>query len=222
MKILEYPKINTIWKRESEKPRLIIPGEYTRPEFETVTRWHVSEKINGTNVRIIWDGTNAEFRGKTDKAQLPSTMFKILNDLFPVDKLARQFTGPCQLFGEAFGQGIQAEQQYYGAGQNFALFDALIDGWWLEPDAINDLADQMNIVRVPYLGVYSTDEAIYIIEDAVGDSASALVCSFDPNQKAPAEGIVCRSVPQLFNRYGERVMWKLKLKDYCDLARCKG
>ena len=29
-----------------------------------------------------------------------------------------------------------------------------------------------------------------------------------------AEGVVACSVPQLFNRRGQRVMWKLKTKDF--------
>lgn len=34
------------------------------------------------------------------------------------------------------------------------------------------------------------------------------------NREYMPEGIVARSDPLLFNRKGERVMWKLKMKDF--------
>ena len=204
MQILEYPKINTIWKRESEKPCRIIVGEYSLPEFESVNRWHVTEKIDGMNVRVIWDGEKVEFRGRTDNAQMPTKLMLHLQQTFTVEKMHEKFTNPVILFGEGYGAGIQKGGGNYLPDQKFILFDVLIGDWWMEPSAVQDIATGLNVAWVPALGFWSTRDAIEFVRVGLHSKVGDCV----------AEGVVCRSVPQLFNRRGERVMWKLKVKDY--------
>lgn len=51
---MTYPKIDTLFKREDagKKKGHIIPGDYSRPEFTAVREWRLSEKVDGTNIRI--------------------------------------------------------------------------------------------------------------------------------------------------------------------------
>ena len=216
MGIFEYPKINTIWKRESEKPCRIILGAYSRPEFETVNRWHVTEKIDGTNVRVIWDGDKVEFRGRTDRAEMPTKLMLHLQQTLTPEKLASKFSGPVILFGEGYGAGIQKGGGNYSKDQKFVLFEILIDGWWLEPCNVQDIAASLEVPVVPNLGTMETQEAIDIIEHPDWNLGSFSKLAETPQTKI--EGIVCRSVPDLFNRRGERAMWKLKVKDYAALG----
>ncbi len=208
MEIIKYPKIQTIWKRESERPCRIIPGEYSRPEFETINRWHVTEKIDGMNVRVIWDGEKVEFRGRTDRAEMPKNLMGWPDANLPAEKMAEKFTSPAILFGEGYGAGIQKGGNY-SPDQEFILFDVYIDGWWLEPENVNQIAGSLGIDSVPDFGAewIGTEAAIDLVRSGLGSEVGSRV----------AEGIVCRSVPTLFNRYGERVMWKLKIKDYNQL-----
>jgi hypothetical protein len=207
VQILEYPKINTIWKRESEKPCRIIVGEYSRPEFESVNRWHVTEKIDGTNVRVVWDGEKVEFRGRTDNAQMPTKLMLHLQQAFTVDKMRDRFTSPVILFGEGYGAGIQKGGGNYSPDQKFILFDVLIDKWWMEPDSVQAIAASLDIFYVPKLGTMNTEDIVSMV--ANGQISASYISSL-----AKIEGVVCRSVPSLFNRKGERVMWKIKVKDY--------
>jgi len=64
-----YPKINSLYKRhgwyfdekdkkntssELQKNRQsFIIGDYACPEFESINRWQIDEKIDGTNIRVI-------------------------------------------------------------------------------------------------------------------------------------------------------------------------
>ena len=214
MNIIEYPKINTIWKRESEKPRRIMIGAYSKPEFETVNRWHVTEKIDGTNVRVIWDGEHIEFRGRTDRANMPTKLMLHLQQTFTPEKMKEKFSAPVLLFGEGYGAGIQKGGGNYCADQRFILFDVLIDGWWLEPENVKGIAQALEIPSVPVFGCMSTDDAI----DLIAFNLETLISELAATPHA-AEGIVCRSAPALLNRKGERVMWKLKLKDYAALGK---
>lgn len=54
---IKYPKINTLWKRErnGKKKGCIIPGEYSEEEIKSINRFSVTEKVDGTNIRIIYD-----------------------------------------------------------------------------------------------------------------------------------------------------------------------
>lgn len=211
MQIIEYPKINTIWKREREKPCRIMPGQFSRPEFETIDLWHVTEKIDGMNVRVIWDGETVDFRGRTDRAQMPTNLMAHLKEAFPVEKMKEKFPGPVILFGEGYGAGIQNGGNY-SPDQKFILFDVLIDGWWLEPENVKDVAGCLEIDSVPAFCKMSTESAIDLVA-----GRERLLSEIAP-KAIVAEGIVCRSVPGLFNRRGERVMWKLKVKDYNGLV----
>ena len=77
----EYQKIQTLFKRDEKN--IIIPSIFTLPEFEYLKdcKWEATEKIDGTNMRVELlptfneDGTLKkvlwEFKGRTDKAQIP-------------------------------------------------------------------------------------------------------------------------------------------------------
>ena len=68
----EYHKIQTVFKRDPDNNfKTLLMGEYSLPEFEYLkdNKWVFTEKVDGTNIRVIWDGKDIFFKGKTDKAQ---------------------------------------------------------------------------------------------------------------------------------------------------------
>ena len=44
--------------------------------------WEFTEKVDGTNIRVHWDGHTVEFGGRTDKAQIPKPLLERLETLF--------------------------------------------------------------------------------------------------------------------------------------------
>lgn len=69
-----YPKIETLYERYPDTHK-VIKGQLKRPEFGLVNSWLVTEKIDGTNIRVQY--LNAQiptvsFKGRTDNAQMPS------------------------------------------------------------------------------------------------------------------------------------------------------
>ena len=210
---MEYPKINTLWKRDPGT-HCIIPGEYSDPAFGVINRWHITEKVDGTNVRVIHDPDNAFFgplliRGKTDNAQLHPSLLVKLEELFPLEKMKEAFKETSViLFGEGYGAKIQkGGGRYISGGVDFILFDVYIDGWWLKPEDVTAIGRSLGVRVVPEIGVLPTDQAIAHVRD----NQLSLIAE---DNTLPMEGIVARSEPQLFDRLGHRVMWKLKAKDY--------
>ena len=66
--MIEYVKIETPFIRAEDGSKKLIEGKYRN---ETVaylkdSLWEFTEKIDGTNISIVWDGHKVEFHGSTD------------------------------------------------------------------------------------------------------------------------------------------------------------
>ena len=114
----EYHKINSIYKRDMTKKNApFIIGEYSEPEFDYLkdNRWEFSEKIDGTNIRIMLNGEDVVFGGRTDNAQIPAHLYARLSELFLtmekkklLHECLENWKGIC-LYGEGFGYKIQGK-----------------------------------------------------------------------------------------------------------------
>lgn len=207
--MLEYPKIPGPFKRHTEGPdknRLII-GDWTSPELELLadTDWIWTEKVDGTNVRVFWDGYNVTFGGRTANAQMPMPLLTVLQDMFREELFELKF-GDTQvtLYGEGFGAGIQ-KGGAYRSSPSFVLFDVLIDGWWLLRDDIEDIGDSLGAPTVPVRHVGDIWGAMDAVE---GGLPSAW------NPELVAEGLVGTTSVGLLRRNGKRIIVKIKTADF--------
>lgn len=204
----EYPKINTIWKRD-ERGR-VIETDYAMPEFAFLAdcQWEWTEKVDGTNIRIGWDGAgNVEFGGRTDNAQLNAQLVQALREMFSdTSKFEEQFgTNAATLYGEGYGAGIQKGGGNYSADKTFILFDVQVGGWWLLRDDVQEVADKFGLRVVPVVGVGSLSWAIETVKAGLTSQWGEF----------EAEGLVGRPLgTELFARRGDRILAKIKAKDF--------
>ncbi len=211
---MKYPKINTLWKRDEKNKFNIMPGKFSKEEFSSISEWHITEKIDGTNIRVMYDvglpGEDSKvlFGGRTDDAQIPTFLLDYLQKTFTLLKMLDSFKDAKKvvLYGEGYGQKIQAVGKKYRDDNAFILFDAWIDGWWLEPKNVKEIAKGLGVEYVPELGIRNNREIISLVR---GTFPSSLA-----KQELGAEGIVARSHPLMLFRDGTPIMWKLKVKDY--------
>ncbi len=211
----EYPKIQSVFTRATDGPARgrFVEGDWRCPEFHYLRncRWVWKEKVDGTNIRIGWDGETVRLAGRSDKAQLYGPLVARLQELFPAEKLATVFppedgaaTDVC-LYGEGHGAKIQkGGGNYIPDGVDFILFDVLVGGWWLKDDGIFDVAHGLGISIVPAAGEGSLGEAIEYTKGGIESDWG----------KFPAEGVVCRPEVPLLMRNGDRVITKIKTKDF--------
>jgi hypothetical protein len=206
----------------------------SRDEFELIKQWSVSEKIDGTNIRIFYHfggeylPGRVRFGGKTDNAQIPTTLFEYLQDTFTPEKFGEAFPdarndvgGPVAiLFGEGYGEKINKGGRYMkgGKGVSFILFDVWVmgdedypDGWWLNRENVKDIAEKLGIASVPEFGPLSIDQIIHMVRNGW---VSTQAMSNGGDEKLLAEGIVARTDPMLMFRDGHPLMFKLKYKDF--------
>ena len=212
--MIEYPKIETLWTRD-EKTRRVIPGQHRREDFQAVKWWSVTEKIDGTNIRVSWDGEKIRFGGRTERAQVPTLLLEMLMDTFTAERMRKSFEEGAEvtLFGEGYGPKIQKGGGNYRSTPGFRLFDVKVGDWWLERENVKDVANKLEILTVPEF----PDPITELPTSAHGLAAifdDSVVAQEDGGSGLQAEGIVARSIPTLFTRRGDRVMWKLKYRDF--------
>jgi len=207
----EYHKIQTVYLRDPEtKFKTLLEGQYAQPEFEYLANneWGWTEKVDGTNIRIFWNAENQdrEFRGRTDNAMIPAFLFKRLEELFPIECLQAKFPdGETTLYGEGFGAKIQKGGGRYKAdGVDFALFDVKVGTWWLRREDVENVADDLSLPIVPYIGEGPLHEMVEFAREGFDSEWGNFT----------AEGIVARPNCELVGRNGERIITKIKHKDF--------
>lgn len=204
----EYHKIVSVWDRNPDgKFRTLIEGAWAKPEFDYLSRnlWSITEKVDGTNIRIMWDGTKVVFGGKTDNAQIPAILLNKLNDKFYSGALSEIFDFPVCLYGEGYGAKIQkGGGNYIQDGVDFVLFDVLVGYNWLEREDVNDVAKKLQIKSVPVFDTMTLVDAIEMCRAGFSSHWG----NFE------AEGVVARPVLEMKNRMGHRIITKIKCKDF--------
>lgn len=209
----EYSHIDTVWKRDMSNKGTIIEGDYACPEFEYLQncKWIGTEKVDGTNIRVMWDGLTVRFGGKTDEAQIYAPLIAKLQSLFNTNNLSEKFSAAevC-LYGEGHGARIQKGGGNYNPdGVDFVLFDIKVGDWWLQRESLEDIAHYFSIGIVPIVFQGSLLDACNYTRLGIKSTWG----NFN------AEGLVLKPAVDLVKRNGDRIIAKIKTKDYEQLAR---
>ena len=226
----EYPKIHTIYQRDERG--VIQTDAYATPEIAYLANCNApfswTEKIDGTNVRvglgIALDGSVVvEYGGRNADSQMPTFLFERLRAIFEHPEMTKalweKFTdmgethpAAITLYGEGYGNKIQkAGRDYIPDGVDFILFDILIGRWWLRREDVEDIASYLGLKVVPVVGEGSIAQA------AIEAERGEFIKSEWPHAKA--EGYVGKPLVDLFDRADNRIMVKIKRKDFDRLRR---
>jgi len=222
----KYHKIDSIYKRD-DRGNFVL-GEYSRPEFEYLAGnlWEWTEKIDGTNIRVSYFGDeldntqrNIGFAGRTDNAQIPANLFAKLMDLFfekdvsyPGSKWFDKFgRDDVTLYGEGYGAKIQkGGGDYIPDGVGFILFDVKIGNFWLNRESVEDIAKYFGVPSVPVRGYLTIENAIMFVEKGIHSYVAQ-----NPNKMA--EGLIGTPLIPLFARNGDRIITKIKTRDFKEI-----
>ena len=208
--MLEYNKIETVFNRDTNGTKKLIEGDYRNKtvEYFANNTWQWTEKIDGTNIRVHWDGHKVEFAGRTDKAQIPSHLLTRLEELFggnENEELFEQMFGEKEvfLFGEGYGPKIQNGGNYRD-NVDFILFDVMIVGNYQSRETVVEIAKSFNIDVVPVIFKGTIQEAV----DYVKTKPKSTIGT------ANMEGLVGRPLVELKDRSGNRLIVKIKVCDF--------
>jgi len=142
-----YPKIETIYDRD--RFFKVMEDKLRLPEIGMISKWnHITEKIHGTNIRVMvgpldidWEDPKSEadlcspqifYLGREDRSEVPPHLMDYLERTYPLDKTldavskAKGAQG-IVLFMEGFGYKIQeGGERYCGNRVSTRLFDAFV------------------------------------------------------------------------------------------------
>ena len=205
----EYEKIETIFVRD-EKTKKLNENVYRNEtvKFLKDIDWEFTEKIDGTNIRIVWDGHKVSYYGRTNKAQIPSQLMNRLIELFGGDVNEEMFEQKfgeknVMLIGEGYGAKIQNGSSYR-EDNDFILFDVLINDNYLSRENVKSIANYFNIDVVPTIMVGKLEDGINWVKTKPKSKIGT----------ANSEGLVARPLVELKDRTGNRIILKIKVRDF--------
>lgn len=206
-----YPKTPNVFARDKVTGK-IIHGKWSTPEIAYLSNlpWAWYEKIDGTNMRVIvhpqYD--KVEVLGRTDKAELNDGLLDRVKtqftDLLP--DLRIMFPHQICFFGEGIGKKIQGS--LYGPDYRFILFAIKTEKFWYPQSSVYDIGGQLKIETAPIVGRGPLPLAIDEVRGGLNSRLSGLHnCKF-------AEGLIVHPVEALLDSHGQRVIAKIKHKDF--------
>lgn len=161
----EYQKIGNIFKFDAKYKTIVGINE----PYLTLSHliWQGTEKIDGTNTRIYWDGHRISWGGHTAHSQIQPNVAKYLEETFGTPEMEYLFEQifndmEVYIFGEAYGAGIQKSGGTYvedGKSVGFIVFDVNIDGYDLRREDVDDVAAKLGLMSVPVCFEGTLEEA---------------------------------------------------------------
>lgn len=209
-----YHKIDTIYVRDMNGTKKLIEGTFRDETIEFLNQcglqWQFTEKVDGTNIRIHWDGYKVEFAGRTDRAQIPPKLLEKLNEMFgtpEAEELFEQQFGETDviLYGEGYGAGIQ-KGGLYRPDVSFILFDVQIGDVFLRRETVCHIANCFGIDVVPVVLTGTLDQGVSFVKT----NPHSVIGSGD----AEMEGLAGRPIEELKDRLGKRIIVKIKARDF--------
>lgn len=206
----EYRKIANVFKFDAKYKNIVGLNE----PFNSLKNliWVGTEKVDGTNIRIIWDGYKIEIKGRTDNAQFQGELYDTLSQMFLTKEMEYVFEQIFEnkevvIYGEGYGPKIQTGGGLYSDKPKFIVFDINIDGHYLKRANVLDICEKLNLDVVPDIFLGTIDEA----KKFVSKHPSSTI-----NEKHEMEGLVLELPLEIFDKNGNPLKCKVK---YCDMVK---
>lgn len=225
--VTKQQSIKNLFPREKPHNKFIDTSNgFTRPTFGMVKNWVVTEKIDGMNMRIHANQNDEFFiGGKTERAQIPNDLVENIEGLFGMDNTDRSrnildalkeigYDGyNVTLFGEGYGPGIQGGA-HYREDKGFILYDARFskdDGrsFYAPFSDVQEIGAALNI---PVVRSFELQDAT-MIYNWMRETITGYDCEFEEGDGYECEGIVAYPLVPLYDSFGERIVFKLKIED---------
>lgn len=211
---IKYPKIEALYKLGSD---FKATQEYRNAYFKYLedNEWLGFEKIDGTNLRLYWDGYNLSFHGRTDKTDWHPDTLAYLNSRFNKDfenKVEEIFKDKqVIIFGELVGPKIQNKHKDWDVYVfDIVVFDKNNQPQWLDfLTAVEDITKQLNLKTVPLLVKGGLGRLISYVKD----NRKSTVC-----EDFELEGLVARPAVRLSDNQGNRIITKIKYEDIKNMS----
>lgn len=226
-----YDKILAPLARDTAKSKYVDIMKFSRPEFEMLAnvKWNWTLKIDGSNVNVIWDGERVSYVGHTEKTQFNDRTKKFLDETFCTSEAETVFE---DLYGE---QPVKISMEFVSKDMNqnygyvdgavfvFDIFNGSTGKVWTSEETLDAFVSKFegsNVFVAPFIGYMNIWNAIDVVKayEVIWNRHPEKWKSEDKikNPLGPyvIEGLVGRLPYELFDNNGNRVITKVKCKDY--------
>lgn len=208
MELFEYPKMKALYIRDAETKR--VKKVFRNPVYGYLQNdlWYGLEKIDGTNIRIFWDGHKVTIHGRTSRSNMPKPLREKLTEMFLGDANEEIFE---QVFGDSramlVGEGIGPKIGPGAKKEDFILFDVCVDGFWLSLENMYDVATKMGLKSAKILAQGKLQDLVEFVQSGTQCQYSGKIL----------EGLIARPLIELYNKEGERIACKIRYVDVKEL-----
>ena len=230
-----YSKIQSVFKREAGSKRVNFYEWIDSYSFLLKDiNWVGTEKVDGTNCNIYYDGNNIQILGHTDKTQWNPEVFDWLLDKFTSYSFCQfleQTFGDKEIYlhGELIGPKIQSNL-YNLNDYKFILFDISKERKvFYCREFCENFVKSLNVDFVdiaPVLIKGTIKECIdFLVNNRLDnnynlmperENTNQIWSAFNENREI--EGIVIRPEFELYDNNYDRLIYKLKIKDLLGIA----
>lgn len=207
--LVEYQKIDLPFKFDSVSKN--YTETFLKPEYEYLKdlKWVATEKYDGMNIRVYFDGYTVSYYGRSKNAELPTKVENLLKETFKeAEIIFEQNFGNKEviLFMECFGgkvQGSKGRKWYNEVDESLIGFDVMIEGKYLDRKYIKDIFALFNVPSVELKVFNSLNEILETVKEK----------TLHPDRYF--EGYVATPLIPLLDSNGNRIFVKIK----CDMFR---
>lgn len=206
----EYQKIPNFYKFDNETKSFITEIYDPYVDYLKDLTWIVSEKVDGTNIRVHYDGHTVEWSGRTDKSNLPKEVEELLKNTFGDSEIIfEQLFGDKDvvLFMECYGGKIQGG--LYGGEERLIGFDVMVNGFYLDKTVIAEIFGKFGVKCVNFWEVHGLNNVVNSLALSHGSPEqyiSPLCCK----GTTIIEGFVCVPKLRIYDNQGNRIIVKIK------------
>jgi ATP-dependent RNA circularization protein (DNA/RNA ligase family) len=212
-----YPKITSPFKRTDAKSKTVNVDvwfdDYAKFFGENGLPFYATEKVDGTNLNIVYDGNHIQYTGHTDKTVWDPEVEEWIKSKFQTpefEQICEQLFGEheIKLCGELIGPKIQSNF-YKLEDYKFILFDIhnnTTNAWWSR-EKVEQIAKELNLDIVPVIG--ETTDTLRGWVNYLHNYK--FISKF--NNDVEIEGFVVRPLMEILKANGERVIYKIKIND---------
>lgn len=200
--------------KQFKKRKLIVPAKgqdeaYRSPllAYLAESPWVYSRKLDGENIRIQWDGEQVLWNGKSNSFQCSAEFTEYMNSTFLEEIFEEKFGRDkvVTLFGEKMGPKTQGNE--LGLKKDtVVLYDVNIDGTWLSKMNMAEIAE--------YFGPNVWPVYLYMLHGQAPTKLRELIEMCANGEFKEWEGIVATPLVEMRDQKGQRVIVKIKNRDY--------
>lgn len=200
--------------KQFKKRKLIVPTEgqdeaYRSPLLAYLAEqpWGYSRKVDGENIRIQWNGEQVLWNGKSNNFQCGAEFTEYMNNTFLEEIFEEKFGRDkvVTLFGEHMGPKVQGNELGLKKDE-VVLYDVNINGTWLSKVDVVEIAG--------YFGFDVPTVFRYMPHGQGPTKLRELIQMCADGKFKDWEGIVATPLVEMRNQKGERVIVKIKNRDY--------